>query len=178
MKLPEFIRKFFLKKAVVNVIMSRKPDFKIGPENDPYMERWFLIPHNHFFNIYLHYMHHDDDDVLHDHPWKSLSFILSAPQALIERYATKFVTRFSSELNESIKLPIIEERQIQEGQIVYRNETFAHQLIVPTHTITLFFTWRTVREWGFYCPNGWKNGRDYVNVRDNVSTIGRGCGDV
>jgi hypothetical protein len=48
---------------------SRPPDFVIGGDS-PYMLRWWIIPRNKFFNIYLHrFLRSDDDRALHDHPW-------------------------------------------------------------------------------------------------------------
>ena len=40
-------------------IALRKPDFVIGGHDDPYMLRWWIIPRNRFFNIYLHKFLHD-----------------------------------------------------------------------------------------------------------------------
>src|SRR5690242_14714107 len=55
----------------------RPPDVIIGGRDRPYMLRWFVIPRNRFFNIYLHHFHRSDDDrALHDHPWLNLSIIL------------------------------------------------------------------------------------------------------
>jgi hypothetical protein len=41
------------------------------------MRRWWVIPRNKFFNIYLHhFLHSDDDRALHDHPWWNVSILL------------------------------------------------------------------------------------------------------
>lgn len=60
-----------------------KPSKKItldgidGGPRRPYLTRWHIIPRNPWFNIYLHYFEHGDDDrALHDHPWRSASLIL------------------------------------------------------------------------------------------------------
>ena len=58
-------------------IMRREPDFTIGPLDNPYMRRWFVVPRNEFSNLYLHeILRSDDDRALHDHPWPSRSFII------------------------------------------------------------------------------------------------------
>lgn len=58
-------------------MIKRKPDLCIGGEDSPYLKRWWLIPRNRFFNVYLHQFLKDDDDrALHDHPWWSVSFLL------------------------------------------------------------------------------------------------------
>lgn len=47
-----------------------------GPPRD-YLKRWHLLPRNTWFNVYLHYfVHGDDDRALHDHPWQSASLLL------------------------------------------------------------------------------------------------------
>lgn len=43
------------------IMNSRPPDFVIGPNDDPYMLRWWAIPRNRFFNIYLHHILHDNE---------------------------------------------------------------------------------------------------------------------
>lgn len=40
---------------------------------------------------------------------------------------------------------------------------------------TLFITGLKVREWGFYCPNGWRHWKLFCSNRGNNSTVGRGC---
>jgi hypothetical protein len=70
------IRNFLLTKAQA-IMASRPPDFSIGPKGDRYMLRWWVIPRNRWFNIYLHrFLHDDEDRALHDHPWVSCSYIL------------------------------------------------------------------------------------------------------
>ena len=56
---------------------ARKPDFIVGDPANPYLRRWWLLPRNPVFGIYLHqFMRSDDDRALHDHPWPSLSLTL------------------------------------------------------------------------------------------------------
>lgn len=43
------------------IAQSRNPDFIIGGA-DPYMLRWWVIPRNKVFNIYLHRFLRSDDD--------------------------------------------------------------------------------------------------------------------
>lgn len=55
----------------------RPPDFVIGGAERPYLLRWWLIPRNPVFNVYLHqFMRSDDDRALHDHPWANCSVLL------------------------------------------------------------------------------------------------------
>ena len=61
---------------------TRPPDFivkrtKVDGSGGEYLRRWWVIPRNDSFNIYLHQFVDDDDDrALHDHPWPSASLIL------------------------------------------------------------------------------------------------------
>jgi len=55
----------------------RDPDIVIGGRADPYLLRWFMIPRNPIFNVYLHeFRRSDDDRALHDHPWINLSYLI------------------------------------------------------------------------------------------------------
>jgi hypothetical protein len=61
-------------QAWARSVMERKPDFVIGAD---YLRRWWVIPRNRWFNIYLHRIRHDDDDrALHDHPWANITLVL------------------------------------------------------------------------------------------------------
>jgi len=59
-------------------MIKRPPDFIVTKvDGSTYLERWYLIPKNRFFNIYLHhFMQSDEDRALHDHPWWSLGILL------------------------------------------------------------------------------------------------------
>lgn len=53
------------------------PSFRINRADGPYLHRWYLIPKNRWFNIYLHHFLNSDDEVAcHNHPWWSFGFIL------------------------------------------------------------------------------------------------------
>lgn len=152
----------FLAKHVRAVMTSRPPDFVIGPPGDPYMLRWWWIPRNRFFNVYLHKILHDDEDrALHDHPWASLSYMIEGE--LVEHYK-----RCPGE-------HIV--RLVKAGQWVYRSPRFAHRLVLlGESTITIFMTGPVVRAWGFHCPKGWVPWRDFVEP-GKPGEVGRGCGE-
>lgn len=170
MKLPDFIIRWLFKKAVVYAF-SRDPDLNIGGDDNPYMKRWWVWRRNErFINCYIHRMLRDDDDVLHDHPWWSVSIVLHAPN-LWERIQT------------DPPHSTIELRRVKTGQVIFRNARTAHQLIVPREAWTLFFTGPVIRSWGFWCPRGWRHWKDYVKPYDaskggGVSLPGRGCGEM
>lgn len=133
---------------------ARGPDFIIG---DRYMLRWWVIPRNRYFNIYLHHiLHSDDDRALHDHPWWSLSLCLSG-QVLEYRKG-------------------MELRYVSAGDVVLRSARAAHRLELrdKADCWTLFVTGPVIRNWGFHCPQGWRRWQDYTKPGE-YGQIGKGC---
>ncbi len=143
--------------------MKRPPDFVIGPAEQPYLLRWWVIPRNRFFNIYLHRILADDDDrALHDHPWFNCSILLAGGYREITPRWTKIRNRFS---------------------VVFRRATSSHRLELLRDSAgnklpcwSLFITGPVIRTWGFHCPKGWVPWREFVDERD-TGKVGRGCGE-
>jgi quercetin dioxygenase-like cupin family protein len=139
---------------------SRKPDFVVGGQENPYMLRWWLIPRNPVFNIYLHqFLRSDDDRALHDHPWFSFSICLQGEmlEHTIRAGGVKAVKR------------------IKAGDVAVRTPWTAHRLeLVSDTAMTVFITGPRIRPWGFHCPNGWVPWDRFVDDRDK-GQIGRGC---
>ena len=153
-----------ISKHALAVIASRPADFPIGPTDDPYMLRWWWLPRNRYFNVYIHRIRHDDDDrALHDHPWASLSFMIEGE--IIEHH--KMPHRHWSQ-----------KRILKAGRWVYRSSKFAHRLTLASKSATtVFITGPRLREWGFHCPKGWVHWKDFV-AKDNKGAVGGGCGEV
>lgn len=98
------------------LVNRRDPDFLIGGRDDPYLRRWWLIPRNPIFNVYLHQMLRDDDDrAPHCHPWLSVSLMLRG------RLKEIYLDRNGDEHS----------RMIEEGTLVFRGARFRHRLVVP-----------------------------------------------
>jgi hypothetical protein len=135
----------------------RQPDFVIGDPSAPYMLRWWIIPRNRWFNVYLHKILRDDDDrALHDHPWVNVSIVL--------RGAYREITPLGSFVRRAFS-------------VVFRLPSSAHRLVLVDGPVwSLFITGPVVREWGFHCPRGWVPWREFV-AADNAGAIGRGCGE-
>ncbi len=132
---------------------NKKPDIEIG-EN--YLSRWYLIPRNRLFNIYLHrYRGSDDDRALHDHPWVSLSYLISGD---LYEYDTGGC------------------KHLKSGAWRFRRSTYAHRLEKASKRSdvwTLFLTGPRIRHWGFHCPKGWV---PWEKFTDSTGTrVGRGC---
>lgn len=146
----------------------RLPDVRIGPRATPSLLRWFLWKRRRWWcNLYFHEMLRDDDDrALHDHPWWSLSFVLSDYLAEVyQEQPPAGPTRY---------------RRFRKGQLVLRRPHSAHRLVVSTNRVayTLFLTGPYVREWGFHCPQGWRRWQDYAKpdaAGHSSGEIGRGC---
>lgn len=154
----------FVSWLIVRVAMSRAPDFTIGENKlEPWLSRWWVIPRNRFFNVYLHRIAGDDDDrALHDHSSFNLSIILTAP-GYIEIFADG------------------RRRERRRGRLILRRGSTPHRLEVhrdeeqrPHVVWTLFLKGPDYREWGFHCPQGWRHWKDYTAPGDKES-IGRGC---
>lgn len=143
-------------------VSARDPDFVIGGRSEPYLFRWWVIPRNRVFNIYLHqFFRSDDDRALHDHPWWNVSILLQG------RY-----------IEHRIHAGGVHERAERGmGAIVGRKPGTAHRIeLHDGMCTTLFITGPRVRDWGFHCPKGWVPWQKFTAPGD-AGAIGAGCGD-
>lgn len=127
---------------------------RVPEQPTDYMHRWWLFPRNRFFNIYVHrFLRSDDDRAFHDHPWWNVSYILQG--VYFEHMPTGV----------AVRLP---------GDIVYRPAELRHRIelvegddaglpyVMPGGEVwSLFVRGKKSREWGFWCPQGWKHWRDF-----------------
>ena len=166
MRVPAFVLRYAQRKAD-QIMREREPDFFIGGKEDPYMIRWWVIPRNKWFNIYLHrILKSDRDEALHDHPWINMSFLI--------RGQYDEVTIAEGGINRH--------EYLSEGELRFRGPSWAHRLVRPEHVdevVTFFFTGPVWRHWGFHCPKGWRHWKDFVGFRDeSQNVVGRGCGEM
>jgi len=181
MRLPSRFRKFLMIRAA-RIMAARVADVAIGGRDNPYLNRWWIIPRNRFLNIYLHeILRSDDDRALHDHPWWSLSICLHG--GMCEHLPGGVV------------------RIVHPGDVILRSARAAHRLeIGGARCITVFITGPRIREWGFYCPEaseapplkasdkrsdvesrkaspagGWRHWKEFTS--GDGTTTGRGCGE-
>lgn len=147
---------------IINHVSFRDPDFIIGGSDRPYLLRWWLIPRNRIFNIYLHcFLRSDDDRALHDHPWANCSILLRGNY--IEH------TIAAGGIHQRKRLFAGDFKLRLSGRIAHRLE------LVDDTCWTIFITGPTYRRWGFHCPErGWVYWKDFTNPRD-IGSIGRGC---
>lgn len=147
-------------RAFERIADRRPPDFIVGGKEDPYLMRWWVIPRNRFFNVYLHhFLRSDDDRALHDHPWWNLSILLKG------EYTEHTIAAGG------VHRAVIR----RAGQFKFRGAKSAHRIELHNGPCwTLFLTGPTLRTWGFHCPRGWRSWKEFVDDRDS-GKVGRGC---
>ena len=159
MKLPQSIIAMLFKRLSA-VTLKRPPDVLIGKQDDTYMRRWWVIPRNRFFNIYLHhFLRSDDDRALHDHPWVNASILLHG------RYTEHTIAKGG----------VNHRAEYVAGAVKFRGPRYAHRVeLTDGPCWSLFITGPNIREWGFHCPAGWRHWKDFVDG-NNSGHIGKGC---
>ncbi len=191
MQIPEKLRLRLLAWAI-KTIRAREPDKLISPDSSGpiYMKRWYVIPKNWFFNIYLHhFMHSDDERALHTHPWFNCSILIHGDY--IEWMRAGYLTISGTGANPIAKQinGAIRRRQ---GFIYFRPPWRAHRvelikkiisdddgastpITITKGVITIFITGPIVQRWGFLCPQGFRHWKEFTGGNKKHSTIGRGC---
>lgn len=147
-------------EEIIRRVTRRQPDFIIGGADRPYIRRWWVIPRNRLFNIYLHeFLRSDDDRALHDHPWLNASILLRG-----------------SYVEHTIEAGGINQRRPRRaGNIVFRRAKCAHRIEIDAPCWSLFITGPIVRQWGFHCPDsGWVHWKKFV-ATDDAGGVGKGC---
>ena len=159
------------------IAQRRAPDFVIGDPEDPYLRRWWVIPRNPIFNVYLHEIRKSDDDrALHDHPWPNMSWLLKGqyleilPQSQLAQPCADFVT------DDNGQRRFLCGHLRCEGFVIFRHAKTAHRLeVLPGGACwTLFITGPVLRSWGFRCAQGWRHWREFT-APNQKGQIGRGC---
>lgn len=171
MRVPDIVRRGLFHWAMKHVATAREPDVTIGTREDRYMLRWWVIPRNKVFNIYLHrILRSDDDRALHDHPWACMTLLLSG------YYDDVVPVDPAQPAGELRRIPVYQ------GDLHFRGLHAAHRLEIPPYyppekapeTWSLFFTGPVMKPWGFFCKSGWKPWKKYVVDMD---ASGSGCGE-
>ena len=170
MKLPRFLL-YPLHRRAEKLMESRDPDFIIGGKENPYLLRWWIIPRNRFFNIYLHrFLRSDDDRALHDHPWANVSLLLEGayfehrPEGVFMRHAGQIVLRRPTARH---RVELLRDYRYQVAERSHYREK---------PVLTLFITGPKVREWGFWCKQGFVHHKDFTDPND-PGGVGPGCGE-
>ena len=152
----------FLHRTIAS---KRESDFVVGGKSvpRPYLNRWYVIPRNRLFNIYLHqFLRSDDDRALHDHPWFNLSILLQG------QYVEWSIAKGGTHHKKLRKA----------GGIKFRTPWNAHrlELVDEQPCWSLFMTGPTMRTWGFHCKLGWRPWQEFVSADGHkANDIGAGC---
>lgn len=141
---------------IQRVSSSREPDQVIPGSGSTYLRRWFLVPKNRFFNVYLHqFLRSDDDRALHDHPW-----LFNASLLLLGEYVEHTIRAGGIAVRKPLKAGSL---KVRFGPAPHRIELLTIADFVatqprndtPVSCWTLFVTGPLVRPWGFHCRHGW-----------------------
>ena len=124
-------------------------------QGEPYLIRrnLFECP---LFSIKLHKILKSDYDCLHDHPWAFVSLILRGGYVehreveVKEQYA-EHIVRVGADGKCYKRVSKI----YHPGQILFRNAEERHKLEIHQPATTLVFTFKKVRQWGFWTKEGW-----------------------
>lgn len=176
-------------------INQRPCDFLIGTPERPYLLRWFIVRKGRFWNglssvqrhrllnmdepdggksvgrlswnAYIHiFMRSDDDRALHDHPWPWMTCILDGSY-------WEHIPLHRSD-------PAGPTRCIKRnpGDVVFRPwapTPHCVELVDEQPVTTIFITGPKLRDWGFWCKQGWRHWQDFMASDDGISS--RGCED-
>lgn len=177
MRITESLRLRLLAWHMANTL--RAPDFIVGTKDAPYLRRWYYLPRNRWFNIYLHEFRRDDEDrALHDHMYVNASIVLSGgyhetrPRSTLDKYARDLAAGYDA---------ITEMRFWPPGWVLFRRPSTPHRIsllrtregsAIPARTI--FICGPRVREWGFLCPRGWRHWAEFT-AAGAPGEVGKGC---
>ncbi|QHS09154.1 hypothetical protein [Sinimarinibacterium sp. NLF-5-8] len=159
-----------LAQRLIHQAAKRPPDFVVKSQSGDYLRRWWLLPRNRLFNVYLHQIVGDDDDrALHDHPWLNISLILSGG------YTEVLPTRQSQPPRADFEPGGTCRVSRKPGDLVFRLGRTRHRLEIDRgEAWTLFITGFNYRRWGFWCAKGWVFWQDFVDPTD-PGRQGKGC---
>ncbi len=158
-------------RLIRRVAGTREADFVIGGHANPYLRRWWLIPRNRFFNVYLHqFLRSDDDRALHDHPWANASILLRG--GYLEHLP-------GVDGRDELRLLLAPAVRVRwSGRLSHRIELLVDAVVdgIPQERScwTLFITGPRYREWGFCCPQAWIHWKKFT-AADDVGAVGKGC---
>lgn len=163
-------------KSLINRF-KRPYDFAVGGDENPYLLRWWIIPRNERFNIYLHkFLRDDEDRALHDHPWWSLGIIL---HGAYKEHLQNGIVKIRVAGWPVLRKPEHQHRiELFNRVICEEHDSGNHYYIdpeKPKHQVwTLFITGPKIREWGFWCEKGFVPWYRFVNT-ENPGLVGAGC---
>lgn len=128
-------------------------------DGSPYMTRYFVfrVRWCKWFAIYLHNIHRDDRDDMHDHPWNFTTFILRGGY-------WEYLTDHP---------PLTDRRRwCKPGSVLRHQAEDVHRVALRRNDIgepipawTLVVIGRKRRSWGFHTLGGWVHWRTYCDEK-------------
>lgn len=154
-------------------ILMTKPKIPIGPDPaDPTYWRFFVIPRNRWFNVYLHSWHHDDAQHHHDHRAANISILLSG------EYSEE---RFIRRPREGLPLPPTKTIQLSKWRPKFRLAATPHRVVLPRNEDgksipcwSLFIKFPDTRDWGFWTNFGPLKTAKWMPWQDYPTGVGYG----
>ena len=174
LRLPPWITRHL--SAYCAALMQRRPPDRAVCHTDGtrYLLRWYIHggrgPDGAAGTgraLYLHAFHGSDLGRLHDHPWGSVSLIVAGD--------------CFEHLPADSGSPGGPTRAVRRrpGDVVVRRARSPHRIELPADAsvpvVTLFAVGRRTRRWGFWCPQGWRDGRRFKEVARLHGDAGAGC---
>lgn len=143
----------------------KKKIFSDSFDPTPYMIRWTIFECSRF-QIFVHKFLRTDNDCLHDHPWDFTSIILKGGYKEQNLAGTIKVVTSTNALEDQFQYKT-RCKKYKAFNIIKHNAEDAHRIEIDKPCLTIMFTGRWRRLWGFYTPNGWVNWRDYAIGKEN-----------
>jgi len=159
--------------------LFKNPDVILLNSDGVYLKRWHLYRARREStfsilrsNIYLHqFLQGDADRALHDHPWNSLGMILSGSY---DEHVPKNFEDWVKYNNRETK--IIKRHAFRP---VYRPACYTHMIKLHEDkeyklkpVWTLFITSEKIREWGFWCKDGWIHNKEFLSEDGTIKESG------
>lgn len=151
-----------------------------GDDTDVYLIRYYVIQSK-YFNFFIHRFLRSDRDDMHDHPWNFGTYVVKGgyrEQVPDCDFCTELPNIQQANGHDRIK---INERSTKRNQWATRKAEQLHRVVVDQEltydqkdqaTITLCFTGRTRRDWGFVKDGKWIFWKRYLGLPDDVKSRG------
>lgn len=174
LRLPYFITRR-LRGRCDALMRSRPPDREVHhTDGTRYLLRWYLFrgagpaaSAGAGRALYLHAFHGSDVGRLHDHPWPSISLILHG--------------EYMEHVPADPRAPAGPTRALRRrpGDVIVRRARDPHRVEIPADepvpVVSLFAVGRRRRRWGFWCPQGWRDGPAFKQAARRQGDRGAGC---
>jgi len=155
-------------------VNQREPD-EIIPNlhNQPHIKRWYLVRRHEPMagfdpealrplndprlgepeNVYIHrFLESDEDRALHDHPWSWISHILWG----------SYLEHTPADPKTPNGVTVATRRRAGEATIRL-DGSWPHRIeLEANQPLTLFITGDKKRNWGFWCPQGWRHHEEFA----------------